>query len=34
VNSTLPLRHPIEEHSQVAALLSLIQPAKTRSRAK
>ena len=34
VNSTLPLRHPIEEHSQVAALLSLIQPAKTRTRAR
>ncbi len=34
VNLTLPMRHPIEEHSQVATLLSLIQPAKSRARAK
>jgi hypothetical protein len=30
VNGSLPLRHPIEEQSQVAALLSLIQAPKTR----
>jgi DNA-binding IclR family transcriptional regulator len=28
VNGLLPLRHPIEEQNQVAALLSLIQPQK------
>lgn len=30
VNTTLPLRHPVEEQSQVAALLTLIHPAKAR----
>ena len=30
VNGSLPLRHPIEEQSQVAALLSLIQAPKAR----
>lgn len=30
VNTTLPMRHPIEEHSQVVALQALILPAKTR----
>ncbi len=29
VNGSLPLRHPIEEKHQVAALLSLIEPANT-----
>ena len=35
VNGSLPLRHPIEEQSQVAALLALIQPprGKTAKRA-
>jgi hypothetical protein len=36
VNGALPLRHPIEEQSQVAALLALIRPpkGKTASRAQ
>ncbi|MBN9660211.1 MAG: winged helix-turn-helix transcriptional regulator [Acidobacteria bacterium] len=35
INASLPLRHPVEEQSQVAALLALIQsPQKTRARAK
>lgn len=34
VNPTLPMRHPIEEHSQVAALLSLILPSKGRGRGR
>ncbi|MBK7928873.1 MAG: winged helix-turn-helix transcriptional regulator [Bryobacterales bacterium] len=33
VNGTLPLRHPVEEQSQVAALLQLLQPKKGRGRA-
>lgn len=31
VNSSLPLRHPIEEQSQVAALLALIHPKRRTS---
>lgn len=33
VNGTLPLRHPVEEHNHVAALLQLLQPRKGRGRA-
>ncbi|MBN8733167.1 MAG: winged helix-turn-helix transcriptional regulator [Acidobacteria bacterium] len=33
VNGTLPLRHPVEEQSQVAALLQLIQTKKGRAKA-
>ena len=33
VNGTLPLRHPVEEQSQVAALLQLLQPKKGRVKA-
>lgn len=33
VNGTLPLRHPVEEQNQVAALLQLIQTKKGRGRA-
>jgi DNA-binding Lrp family transcriptional regulator len=31
INSSLPLRHPIEEKNQVAALLSLIHPKRRAS---
>ena len=34
VNGSLPLRHPIEEQSHVAALLALMKPQKTHLRAK
>lgn len=34
VNGSLPLRHPIEEQNQVAALLALIHPQKLRARTK
>jgi predicted transcriptional regulator len=33
VNGLLPLRHPIEEQNQVAALLALIEPQKSPRRA-
>jgi DNA-binding IclR family transcriptional regulator len=34
VNGLLPLRHPIEEQNQVAALLRMIKPHKARTRSK
>ena len=34
VNGSLPLRHPIEEQNQVAALLALIRPRKLRAATK
>ena len=34
VNETLPLRHPVEEQNQVAALLTLLQVRKPRARSK
>jgi len=34
INGTLPLRHPLEEQNQVAALLALIEPPKLRARRK
>lgn len=34
INGSLPLRHPIEEQHHVAALLSLLQPRTTPTRAK
>jgi len=33
VNASLPLRHPVEQHNQVAALLQLLQPRKGRGKA-
>jgi predicted transcriptional regulator len=34
VNTSLPLRHPIEEHSRIAALLALIKPGKSHAGAR